>query len=320
MQAGDYVRLYSRTGNACVRVGVVQEYEGQVWGKTGILLVPAMDTRARVRRWIVRVYEALMPGAHTLYLNSDDVCTGNAREQMEGKKGGHVMWGASRMRKRPTNTAAPVPGAVEHGLVQEVEGMIGTPGGGTEQNGGYASAGDSSSGSTCTTSGNSDLLFTTPSEYFFSGRLAGMEKLIFGVAGRRKDKEEDGKEYGDPTAGLGSLGGGGVGYGAVADGDDISDVEIMKMSDIEEEADEDDANAASEKGKGKSRSRKKGNNEFWLKVGVLLYFPPQRWCYMRLRCTFCLQRVPCSSSLPSRESYSFSCLALSLITGAGPFD
>ena len=29
-QAGGHVCLYTRTGNACVGVGVVQEYEGQV--------------------------------------------------------------------------------------------------------------------------------------------------------------------------------------------------------------------------------------------------------------------------------------------------
>ena len=118
-----------------------------------------------------------------------------------------------------------------------------------------------------------------------------MEKLSFAVAGGKNDNEEDGGEYGDPTAGLGSLGGGGVGYGAVADGDSISDVEVIKMSDIEEEAEGDDANAATEKGQGKSRSRKKEDDGFWLKVSVVLYFPPQRCCYVRLRCTFCLQQV-----------------------------
>ena len=232
-----------------------------------------------------------MPCAHTLYPNSDEIGTGNARRQMEGKEGGLVLGDASRMRKRPTSTAAPVPGAVEHGTVQEVGDAMGTPGGGTEQDGGKASSGGSSSGAVCTTSGDSDLLFTTPSENFFSGRLAGMEKLSFAVAGGRKDEEDDGGEYGDPTAVLGSPGGGGAGYGAVADGDDISDVEVMKMSDIEEEADGDDANTAPEKGKGKSRSRKKEDDDFWLKVSVVLYFPPQRFCYVRLRCTFCLQRV-----------------------------
>ena len=44
-----------------------------------------------------------------------------------------------------------------------------------------------------------------------------MERLSVAVAEGRKDEEEDGGEYGDPTVGLGSLGGGGVGYGAVAD-------------------------------------------------------------------------------------------------------
>ena len=83
-----------------------------------------------------------------------------------------------------------------------------------------------------------------------------------------------------------------MGYSAVADGDDNSDVEVVEMSDIEEEAEGDDANAAPEKGKGKSRSRKKEDDGFWLKVSVVLYFPPQRCvCYVRLRCTFCLQRV-----------------------------
>ena len=66
LQAGDHVRLYTRTGNACVGVDVVQEHERQVWGRTEILLVPAMTTRARVRRWIVRVDEVLIPGAHAL--------------------------------------------------------------------------------------------------------------------------------------------------------------------------------------------------------------------------------------------------------------
>ena len=55
---------------------------------------------------------------------------------MEGKGGGLVLWDASRIRKRPTSTAAPVPGAVEHGTVQEVGDAIGKPGGGTEQAGG----------------------------------------------------------------------------------------------------------------------------------------------------------------------------------------
>ena len=82
-----------------------------------------------------------------------------------------------------------------------------------------------------------------------------------------------------------------MGYGAVADGDDNSDVEVMEMSDIEEKAEGDDANAPPEKGKGKSRSRKKEDDGFWLKVSAVLYFPPQRCCYVRLRCTFCLQRV-----------------------------
>ena len=188
---------------------------------------------------------------------------------MEGNEGGLVLWNASRMRKRPTSTAAPVPGAVEHGTVQEMGDAIGTPGGGTEQDRGQASAGGSLSGAGCTASGDSDPLFTTPSEGFFSGRLAGMEKLSFAVAGERKDEEEDGGEYGDPTVGLGSPGGGGVGYGAVANGDDNSDVEVMEMIDIEEEAEEDDANAAPEKGKGKSRSRKKEDDGFWLKVSVV---------------------------------------------------
>jgi hypothetical protein len=92
-------------------------------------------------------------------------------------------------------------------------------------------------------------MFTTPSEGFFSWSLAGMEKLSFAVAGERKDEEEDSGEYGDPTVGLGSPGGGGVGYDAVADGDDNSDVEVMEMIDIEEEAEGDDANAAPEKEK-----------------------------------------------------------------------
>ena len=92
-----------------------------------------------------------------------------------------VKEGASRMRKRPTSTAVPVLGAVKHGTVQEVGDAIGTPGGGTEQDRGQASAGGSSSGAACTTSGDSDPLFTTPSEGFFSGRLAGMEKLSFAV-------------------------------------------------------------------------------------------------------------------------------------------
>ena len=47
------------------------------------------------------------------------------------------------------------------------------------------------------------------------------------MAGGRKDEEGDGGEYGDPTLGLGSPGGGRVNYGAVADGDDNSDVEVM---------------------------------------------------------------------------------------------
>ena len=68
----------------------MQVYEGQAWGETGILLVPAMATRARVRRWGVRVDEVLMPGAHTLYPNSNEVGTGNARGQMEGKEEGLV--------------------------------------------------------------------------------------------------------------------------------------------------------------------------------------------------------------------------------------
>ena len=80
-------------------------------------------------------------------------------------------------------------------------------------------------------------------------------------------------------------------YGAVADGDDNSDVEVMEMSDIEEEAEGDDANAAPEKGKRKSRSRKKEGDGCWLKVSLVLYFPPQRCCYLCLRCIFCLQRV-----------------------------
>ena len=147
-----------------------------------------------------------------------------------------------------------------------------------------------------------------------------MEKLSFAVTGGRKGEEENGGEYGDTTAGLGSPGGGEVGYGAVADGDDNSDVEVMEMNDIEEKADGNYANAGPEKRKGKSRSRKKEDGDFWLKVSIVLYFPPQRCCYGRLRCTFCLQHVPCPSSLPSRESYSFSSLALSLITGARPFD
>ena len=150
-----------------------------------------------------------MPGAHTLYPNSDEVGTGNARGQMEGKEGGLVLCDASRMPKRPTSTAAPVPGAVEHGTVQEVGHAIGTPEGGTEQDRGQASAGGSLSGADCTTSGDSDPLFTTPSEGFLSGRLAGMEKLRFAVAGGRKDEEEGVGEYGDPTVGLGSPGGGG---------------------------------------------------------------------------------------------------------------
>ena len=52
------------------------------------------------------------------------------------------------------------------------------------------------------------------------------------------------------------------------------------MRDIEEEAEGDDANAAPEKGKGKSRSRKEEDDGFWLKVSVVLYFPPQR-CLMK---------------------------------------
>ena len=59
-------------------------------------------------------------------------------------------------------------------------------------------------------------------------------------------------------------------YGAVADGDDNSDVEAMEMSDIREEAEGDDANAAPEKGKGNSRSRKKEDDGFWLKASVVL--------------------------------------------------
>ena len=219
-----------------------------------------------------------MPGAHTLYPNSDEVGTGNARGQMEGKEGGLLLWDASRMRKHQASTAAPVPGAVEHGTVQEVGDAIGTPGGGTEQDRGQASAGGSSSVAACTTSGDSDPLFTMPSEDFLSGRLAGMEKLSFAVAGGRKDEGEDGGEYGDPSVGSSSPGGGGVGYGAVADGDDNSDVEVMEMSDIEDEAEGDDANAAPEKGKGKSRLRKKEDDGFWLKVSVVLYFLPQRCC------------------------------------------
>ena len=211
-----------------------------------------------------------MPGAHTLYPNSDDVGTGNARGQMEGKEGGIVLWDTSRMRKRPTSSAAPVPGAVEHGTVQQVGDAISTPGGGSEQAEGQASLGGSSSDAACPTSGDSEPLLTTPSEVFFSGRLAGMEKLSFAVAGGRKDEEENGGEYGDPTAGLGSPGGGGMGYGVVADGDIISDVEVMEMNDIEEEADGDDANAAPEKGKGKSRSRKKEDDHFWLNVSIVL--------------------------------------------------
>ena len=77
-----------------------------------------------------------------------------------------------------------------------------------------------------------------------------MEKLSFAVAGGRKDEEENGGEYGDPATSLGSSGGWGVGYGAVPNGDDISDVEVMEINDIEGEADGDDANAAPEKGKG----------------------------------------------------------------------
>ena len=250
LQVGDQVRFYTRTGNACVGVGVVHEYEGQVWGRAEILLLPAMTTRARVRRWIVRIDEVLMPGAHTLYPNSDDVGTGNARGQIEGKEGGLVLWDASRMRERPTSSVAPVPGAVEHGTVQKVVDAIGTPGGGTEQDAGQASPEGSSSDAACTTSGDSDPLLTTPSEDFFSGRLVGMEKLSFAVAGGRKDEEENGGEYGDPTTGLGSSGGRGVGYGAVANGEDISDVEVMEINDIEGEADGDDANATPEKGKG----------------------------------------------------------------------
>ena len=147
---------------------------------------------------------------------------------------------------------------------------------------GQASAGGSLSGVACTMSDDSDPLFTTPSEDLFSERLAGMEDLCFAVTGGRKDEEEDGGEYGDPTAGLGSPGGGGAGYGAAADGEDISDVEVMEMSDVEEEDDGDGANAAPKKGKGKSCSRKKEDDHFWLKVNVVLYFPPQRCCYVRL--------------------------------------
>ena len=222
------------------------------------------DHSRRVRRWIVRVDEVWMPGAHILYPNSDDVGTGNARGQMEGKEGKLVLWVASRMRKRPTSSVAPVPGAVEHGIVQIVGDAIGTPGGGTEQDEGQACPGGISSDAACTTSGDSDPLLTTPLEDFFSGRLTGMEKLSFAVAGGSKDKEENGGEYRDPTAGLGSPGGGGVGYGAVADDNDISDVEVIEMNDIEGEADGDYANAAPEKGKGKSRSRKKKDDEFRL--------------------------------------------------------
>ena len=108
---------------------------------------------------------------------------------MEGKEGGLVLWDASRMRKRPTSTAAPVPGAVEHhGTVQEVGDAIGTPGGGTEQDRAQASAGGSSSRAACTTSGDSDSLFTTSSEGFFSGRLAGMEKLALQWLGEGRTK------------------------------------------------------------------------------------------------------------------------------------
>ena len=65
----------------------------------------------------------------------------------------------------------------------------------------------------------------------------------------------------------------------------------MEISDIDEEAEGDDANATPEKGKGKFRLRKKEDDGFWLKVSVALSFPPQRCRYVRLRCTFCLQRV-----------------------------
>ena len=133
LQAGDRARLFTRTGKECLGVGVVQEYDGQAWGGTGFLLVPAMTTRARVRKWVVWVDEVLMPGAHIMYSNSDKVGTSNARGHMEIKEGGLVMWDASRMRKHPTSPAALALEAVEYGTVQKVADAAGTPRGGTEQ-------------------------------------------------------------------------------------------------------------------------------------------------------------------------------------------
>ena len=66
------------------------------------------------------------------------------------------------------------------------------------------------------------------------------------------DGQEDGGEDVDPTAALGSPGGGGAGSGAVADGDDISDVVVVETSDIKEEANGDDANASPGRAKGVS--------------------------------------------------------------------
>ena len=66
------------------------------WGGTGILLVPATTTRARVWKWVVWMDEVLIPGAHTMYPNSDEVGTSNAKGHMESKEG-IVMWDANRM-------------------------------------------------------------------------------------------------------------------------------------------------------------------------------------------------------------------------------
>ena len=98
-----------------------------------------------------------------------------------------------------------------------------------------------------------------------------MGKLSFLVAGGKKNGEEDVREYGDSTAGLGSPGGEGADMGAVADDEDKL-VEVIKMSDIEKETGGDDAYAAPGKETKTSRGRKKGDHDFWLNASVVSYF------------------------------------------------
>ena len=143
-----------------------------------------------------------------------------------------------------------------------------------------------------------DPLFTTPSEDSFSGRLACMEKLSFLVAGGRKNGEEDVREHGDPTAGLGSPGGGGADSGTVADDEDISDVEVIKMNDIKKETGGDDAYAAPGNKKETSRGRKKRRPRLLAQCECCNVLPIANV----LLCAFALHTLSFSSPLPLTAS------------------